>query len=112
VLLFDSILTDFNENLLRSKRVVIAVFYATYCPFCSQFSNIFEKYSANSMFFFSKADITGDNNPYWEKFHIETVPTLIAFKDNREVARKDSLLGVGLSEIDLIKFLDSVRKFI
>jgi thioredoxin-like negative regulator of GroEL len=43
-------------------------------------------------------DISDDDNPLWEVFGIEVVPTIIIFKDGKAVFRRDGVFGRGLSE--------------
>ena len=43
-------------------------------------------------------DISDDDNPLWEVFSIEVVPTLIIFKEGKAVFRRDGVYGRGLSE--------------
>ncbi|MGQ9781220.1 MAG: thioredoxin family protein [Nitrososphaeria archaeon] len=108
--MFDQIETEFNASLHDKDKTIVVVFYATYCPFCAKFSPCIEKYSSDMSFLFAKADITDDDNPFWDKYRIVTVPTLIAFRNGKEVARKESILGVGLDEDDLNAFLDDLRR--
>ena len=105
--MFDSIKTAFDKVSLDEKPNVV-VFYASYCPFCRDFSKIFEENVENSQFVFSKADITDDDNPLWEKYEIKVVPTVIVFKGRKEIARLDGILGVGLNKNGFKKFLKSI----
>jgi thioredoxin-like negative regulator of GroEL len=43
-------------------------------------------------------DLSDDNNPLWDAFSIEVVPTIIVFKDGKTEFRKDGVFGRGLSE--------------
>jgi thioredoxin 1 len=98
----------FSDELAQGDSPVIALFYATYCPFCMRFAPIFEKHSVNQPYIFAKADITDDSHPYWERYKINYVPTVIAFKSGQIVARRDSKAGVGLGEGDLLSLLKEV----
>ena len=86
----------------------MAMFHTTYCPFCRRFRPIFERYSGDSGHVFAVVDITDDDNPLWDRYKIGAVPTVIAFKDGEEIGRRDSVLGVGLSEVDLKSLLQEV----
>jgi len=79
----------FSDELTQTDTPVIALFYATYCPFCQRFAAIFEKHSTNQPYVFAKADITDDSSPYWERYNINYVPTLIAFRNGQVIARRD-----------------------
>jgi len=98
----------FSDKLTQTDNPVIALFYATYCPFCQRFAAIFEKHSANQPYTFAKADITDDSHPYWDRYNINYVPTLIAFKSGQAIARRDAKGGVGLEEEDLQSLLNEV----
>ncbi|MFQ6134485.1 MAG: thioredoxin family protein [Nitrososphaerales archaeon] len=99
---------SFSEKILKSSRPTVTMFYATYCPYYRRFEPIFEKYSGDSRYVFAKADITDDDNPLWDRYKIEAVPTLIAFKDGKEIGRRDAVLEVGLSEEDLKGLLQEI----
>jgi len=109
--MFEHIKAVFDESLHRDGRIVVVVFYASYCPFCLQFSSYMKKHSSNTLFLFAKADVTDDDSPLWGKYHLATVPTLIAFKDGEEIARKEAPLGVGLDEDDFVTFLSQLVTF-
>jgi thioredoxin 1 len=98
---------NFSEKILKSSRPTVTLFSTTYCPFVSSFDRIFEEYKS-PIYEFAKVDITDDDNPLWERYDIEVVPTLIAFKDGKEIGRKDAALGVGLSEEDLKDLLQEI----
>ena len=72
-----------SDELAQSDSPVIALFYATYCPLCLGFASIFEKYSVNQPYIFAKADIPDNSHPYWDKYKINYVPTVIAFKSGQ-----------------------------
>ena len=106
--MLESISTNFSEKILTEEKPIVIVFYATYCPFCKEFCQTFEKYSKDSRFLFAKTDITDDNNPFWEKYHIKTIPTVITFKEGKIRARIDAKGGVGLTEKDLKDLLKKI----
>ncbi len=41
-------------------------------------------------------DLSNDDDPLWDTFGIETVPTLIVFKDGEIILRRDGRPGRGL----------------
>lgn len=98
----------FSDESAQEDRPIIALFYATYCPFCVRFAPIFEKHGVNQPYIFAKADITDDTHPYWERYSINYVPTVIAFKRGEIVARRDAKRGIGLKEDDLLSLLKEV----
>ena len=60
----------------------------------------------NTQHKFYESNIDDDNNPLWERFSIEAVPTLIAFEKGEIVSRRDAKMGIGLIKSDL----DSILK--
>ena len=75
------------------------MFYADWCPFCRKFKAIFETSAnslSNSQQKFFESNIDDDNNPLWERFSIEAVPTIIAFEKGKIISRRDSKMGIGL----------------
>ncbi|MEM1994658.1 MAG: thioredoxin family protein [Nitrososphaerales archaeon] len=106
--MLEKIKTVFSEELVKGDKPIVTVFYATYCPFCMRFAPIFEKHSVNQAYIFAKADITDDSHPFWERFNISYVPTVIAFKNGRILAKREAKGGVGLNESDLVSLLDEI----
>jgi hypothetical protein len=49
------------------------------------------------------------NNPLWERFDVEIVPTLIGFKEGRILLRKDGVAGVGLGTRELEDAIGETR---
>jgi thioredoxin 1 len=47
-----------------------------------------------------------DNNPLWERYSIDAVPTIIAFEKGKIISRRDAKMGIGLVKSDL----DSIMK--
>jgi len=46
-------------------------------------------------------DISDEDNPLWETFKVDIVPTLVGFRDGVAIARKDGIAGAGLGMSDL-----------
>jgi hypothetical protein len=56
----------------------------------------------------ASADLSSYDNPLWETFQINVVPTVIFFKDGRPLIRKDGTLGRGLSKKDLEELVNQI----
>jgi thioredoxin 1 len=95
------------DKILSSQEKSLVMFYADWCPFCRKFKPIFEA-SANSSpnTKFYESNIDDDNNPLWERFSINAVPTIIAFEKGEIISRRDAKMGIGLVKSDL----DSIMK--
>ena len=92
--------------LLQQNRRVLTLFCASWCPFCRSFLSVFDKriaeYSFDSIV---RAYVDDDDNPLWEDYSIEAVPSVILFEQARVVRRLDAELGAGLSEKQFAEWL-------
>jgi thioredoxin 1 len=95
----------FNKLLSEGKRILV-MFYADWCPFCQKFKRTFESFanSDKKIKFYSHM-INDDDDPLWDRFSINTVPTLIAFDGDEIISRRDSKMGVGLNKTDIDSIL-------
>jgi thiol-disulfide isomerase/thioredoxin len=98
---------DFAGTRLLDSRSILAVFYADWCPFCRSFLMPFEKTMKEKTDpLGALIDISDTNNPLWETFQVEIVPTLVGFKNGEALVRKNGVAGVGL---DMPELLDALR---
>jgi len=78
-----------ESNFLKETNlngVVLVDFFATWCPPCKMLAPILEDISNSRKYKIVKINI--DENPnIANKFKIETVPTLIIFKDGKPVEK-------------------------
>ena len=94
--------SDFRGNeLLKDGRAVVFL-YAGWCPFCRRSIAFLRLLKPNSDYIIYRADISNRGNPLWVWMKISAVPTLIAFKNHKEIWRKDGILGTGLAEGDFL----------
>ena len=91
---------EFDFEVLGQEGKSLVLFYATWCPFCSSFKSSFESSSLQGVRKLCVV-IDEDENPLWERFDIEAVPTMIAFFNGKIIARKDAKKGVGLTKMDM-----------
>jgi len=54
--------------------------------------------------------INDDENPLWDRFSINTVPTLIAFEKGNIISRRDPKIGLGLSKSDFDSILKEISE--
>ena len=93
---------------LKTNSDAVALFYSSWCPFCRRFLQIFGKYAEKSVSaVFMKIRIDEDENPIWEKYALEAVPSVIFFKNGQISRRLDCVRGVGLSEEKFSKWLQT-----
>jgi thioredoxin 1 len=91
---------EFDSKVLQSDKKTVVLFYATWCPYCTNFKPTFEAAvinTANKM----GSIIDEDENPLWDRFNIQAVPTMIVFQNGNIISRKDAKKHVGLTKSDM-----------
>ena len=95
------------ENQLKESKRVLALFYASWCPFCRSFLPVFAKnVSGKDSYLVLRVKVDDYDNPLWEEYSIEAVPTVILFEAERVCRRLDGRFGYGLSEKQLKEWLE------
>lgn len=89
---------DFDK--LIEKEAVVD-FYATWCGPCKMFGPIFEEVSNENTMNFIKLDVD-NHNDIARKYGVMSIPTIILFKEGKEVKR---FIGFMAKE-EFTKFLD------
>jgi thioredoxin 1 len=89
---------DFNAELKKNNKV-LALFYASWCPYCTRFVLTFDKETSTLSFNSVIHVLLDDNdNPLWNEYDIPAVPTIIFFENGKICKRLDGKLGIGLNE--------------
>lgn len=98
------------DKLLSEGKMNLVMFYTDWCPFCQKFKRTFEAFAStyNYNINLCASMINDDDNPLWDRFSINTVPTLIAFNKSEIIARRDSKMGFGLNKSDLDSILKEI----
>jgi thiol-disulfide isomerase/thioredoxin len=99
---------SFTEELNKNERV-LALFYATWCPHCMRFVPAFKKKVTT----FTGAEVVhviidDYDNPMWDDYEIDAVPTVILFEKGKIAKRLDGKFGVGLNEKQLVVWLEEL----
>jgi thioredoxin 1 len=100
-----------EKNLLTQVKAnsrVVALFYASWCPFCRSFLFVFNKHAEkdrSAVFMWVKID--EDENPMWETYSLVAVPSVILFEKGELSRRLDCDLGAGLTEKQFVRWLKS-----
>jgi len=98
---------DLNTQLASNSRV-LALFHASWCPFCRSFVGIFDKHAKNpGKDTCIKVRIDEDENPLWEIYELDAVPSIILFENGQVKHRLDCHLGAGLNEKQFTHWLAS-----
>ncbi len=95
--------------ILKSTHPVLAVFYAEWCPFCVSFLPEFRQIKSEK-FVTAEVDLSDWDNPLWEEYKIDVVPTLVGFRDGKEFARLDGRRGLGLNSRDIEEIRHKLEK--
>ncbi|MBA3750780.1 MAG: thioredoxin fold domain-containing protein [Nitrosopumilus sp.] len=97
---------------LENNSNSLVLFYADWCHYCSRFKPVFEetvqKLKLNPKILVGGVKLNDDDNPLWDKYNINAVPTLIAFSNNSIKSRRDAKMGVGLTSSDLNSILADI----
>lgn len=84
---------NFEKEVLGAEKVILVDFWATWCMPCKKQGTILEEMAADG-FLIGKIDV--DKQPELaSQFGIMSIPTLIIFKDGKEVQR---LVGLRSKE--------------
>lgn len=95
---------EFENDVLKSKKLVLVDFFATWCGPCQMLAPILEELSKeNQDFEIVKIDIDQERDLAIEN-KIEFVPTIVLFKQGKEV---DRITGV----LDKNEILEKVKLY-
>ncbi len=97
---------DFGDLLKKNDRIV-ALVYASWCPFCRNFLPVFEKYADAGELGFVR--VQDDQERIGEKYAVDIFPTVLFFDKGKIAKRLDGEPGVGLSEKQLADFVKTCR---
>jgi thioredoxin 1 len=79
---------DFVEKILNSPQPMVVDFTASWCPPCHRLAPVYQRLSAQyqGKLGFARLDI--DEHPLIPAhFHVQAAPTIIFFKDGKEIER-------------------------
>jgi thioredoxin 1 len=99
------------EGELKKNKQVLALFYASWCPYCMRFVPFFDDKVPDLDFAKVIHVLLDDNdNPLWDDYNISAVPTVILFENFKVKKRLDGRLGSGLKESQLVTWLDGFKQ--
>ena len=83
---------NFEKEIMDSEKPTVLDFWAKWCPPCKMLGPIFEELSKEmSEFKFAKIDVD-KNQEIAGQFEVRSIPTLIFFKDKKEIGRMTGFL--------------------
>lgn len=84
--------SEFKEEVLDQKGLVLVDFFATWCPPCKMLGPVLEEVS-NSRANFKIVKVNIDENPdKASEYGVEVVPTMIVFRDGKIVNRTEGYM--------------------
>lgn len=91
---------EFDSKILNTSQKILVLFYADWCPYCANFKPTFEEINSGTL---EKrtALVNEDENPLWDRFNIQAIPTMIAFQNGKILARRDAKKHIGLTRTDM-----------
>jgi thioredoxin-like negative regulator of GroEL len=100
-------LVNNNQDLLKILRAtnhVIALFHASWCPFCVTFLPIFKKHAKKEGRHF--IIVQDDEETIEDQYSVKIYPTVLFFKKGVVSNRLDGVSKVGLDEKQLAEFVN------
>ena len=98
---------EFDSKVLNNDQKTLVLFYASWCPYCSNFKPTFEATSVNNTKKMA-ALVDEDENPLWDRFNIQAVPTIIVFENGKIISRRDAKKHVGLTKGDMESIINEL----
>lgn len=97
---------NFEQLILKSNKPAVVDFWATWCRPCTSLAPIFEQlystYSNRAVI--GKIDVDR-NRMFMEKYGIKTIPTILFFKNGKEVDRHSGMATIAILEQKLNSIL-------
>ena len=99
---------DFRREVERSPEPTLVMFTTTWCPFCRRFKPKLVEAASRADVRSVIVYIDDWENPLWDEYKVDVVPTLVLFEKGRPSYRRDGVLARGLREKDLEDVLGRV----
>lgn len=96
---------NFENEVLKSDKVVLVDFFATWCGPCKMLTPVLEKVSTSRIDFdIAKVDVDSNQELAYE-YGIEVVPTMVIFKNGEVVGRMEGYLDENAIVSEMSKYL-------
>jgi thiol-disulfide isomerase/thioredoxin len=97
------------DEILKAKRSVFVLFYASWCPFSRKFLPVYEKCTLNSPTPCLRV-MVDNKEELCDKYSIDYYPTVLLFENGKVAKRLDAEPGAGLNEKQLKNMLSSTNR--
>ena len=98
-------LRNFEAEVLKSTGVVLVDFYGDQCPPCKVLAPTLEAFAAKG---FKVVKVNFEDSPeLTEHYKVETLPTILSFKDGNAIIRATGILSMA----DLHRLHDHTAKY-
>lgn len=87
---------DETAQAIASQDLVVVLFYADWCGFSARLIGPFEEKHEDLPGTVVAANLSSNTDPRWDRYHVQAVPTVVAFRHGEPVARADAIPGRGL----------------
>ena len=85
--------SELQDVLAKQAGPTPVMFWADWCGFCARFLPAYRARGEGSDKPFLLVDISDEDDPAWDTYRIEVVPTVIVFRDGKPAARVGGVLG-------------------
>ena len=93
------------DKALKDKDKIIALVYASWCPFCRRILPVFQEIAQDKQRNYLL--VADDEENIAEEYTIDVFPTLLFFNKGKVSLRLDGKPGVGLNEKQIKDFIKS-----
>jgi thioredoxin 1 len=98
------------QEILGRHEPCFLLFAADWCGYCRRFLQIVNAYpTEDSVMDLLVVDIDSEDESLWDQYDVSLVPTIVIYKDGKEIFRKDGRPGIGLREADLKEAVSFAR---
>ncbi len=96
------------DSIISGNESVLALFYASWCPFSRKFLPLFEVMSNEKMTGFQCIKVD-DNESLCNRYSIEIYPSLLLFTKGKDIKRLDGIPEMGINKEQFTDFLSGCR---
>ena len=98
--------SDFDDLFSRNEKSLV-LFYAVWYSFCQRFEPIFDSIESNFLLYSTR--LNDGVSPLWDRFSLETVPTIIPLDGDKLIGRKDTRKEIGLIKDDVDTLIKELK---